>query len=367
MKFYGQKAIYQCEESPFNSGAEGRIYATTDGQHCIKVYKNPAFLPEAKKRIAHMLSCPPPVMTYSDGAPLFAWPVDCVYTDATRTKFCGFCMKKLGKDYRSIIVALRPNERRQFFGGDSFKLTAALAYNLVEGCRSLNAAGYHLADLGTGNLLVNKRGQVVWVDTDNLCFIEGGLSYTPEYSTFAYLPPELQRFSKLSSPPFHEYADRFMIAVMIWQLLLLNTHPFQQGHFNGKVQGSVIPCNIEYGSSLWENPPANKGCPDVKNLLPDSTLKLFRRVFSYSHQELISDPQSVIMRRPSLLEWKQELKMLMGSVQSGERKTGSSSSNKQGGGKPGNNFPKGEALRFVLSMVLIWTALMILLSFAGTL
>lgn len=311
MKYYGLKSVYSCSDNPMGSGAEGAVYSTLDGKNVVKTFTSKAYLPEAKKRIEYMLQNHPSVASYDDGDPFFAWPIDMVFSGPGHRNFVGYVMPRLGQEYRSIIVALRPKERAAFFGKDSFRLTVALAYNAVEVFRSLQSAGYHISDMNPANILVNKKGHIVLIDCDSLSFTTNGMAFSPEYTTFNYLPPELQCFGKANTAGlFGEYSDRFMVALLIWGLLLWNTNPFQNGYWNGKKNGTLIPDNIAYGSAKWDI--AAKGWPDIHKLLPSSTINLFTRCFGYKHDELVRDINTCIKRRPSLDEWHLELMTLLG-------------------------------------------------------
>ena len=307
--YYGLNANYKCKDVALGSGAEGAVYETTDGKMVVKTFNNSAYLPEAEMRIKHMLAHKPILMEYDDHAPMFAWPLDIVYSDPRHKHFIGYIMLRLNRSFHSLIVALRPAERLQLFGHNSFRLSAVLAYNVIQLTRTLNLSGYHLSDLNPSNMMVDAKGHICMIDCDSLSFTANGIHFTPEVTTFNYLPPELQNFSRKKNPPFGAAADSFMVAVIIWQFLLFYSHPFQRGHWNGKKTGTIIPDNISYGNSLWETPA--KGYPDAKSLLPATTIDLFRRTFSYTHTEITRSSRAVINRRPTLDEWHNELATIL--------------------------------------------------------
>ena len=146
------------------------------------------------------------------------------------------------------------------------------------------------------------------IDCDSLCFNANGKCFVPEVTTYSYLPPELQDLTSNKHPVFSEKTDSFMLAILIWQLMLYNSHPFQRGYWNGKCTGSIIPDNIAWGDSLFEVP--ENGYPDAHAILPPSTLLLFQREFSYTHTEVTSEIETLIQRRPLLQEWENELSHL---------------------------------------------------------
>jgi serine/threonine protein kinase len=212
-------------------GGEGKIYAVAGDPSLVAKIYHPAKLTRSHgEKLAAMLANPPEDPGVGERVSI-AWPVDLLRDRDGRT--VGFLMQRV-RHRHPLHEIYAPKPRRQklpFFTWLSLHRTAR---NLAAAVRAVHARGYVIGDTNESNILVSNDALVTLVDTDSFQVRDRqqGTVYRCPVGKPEYTPPELQgrAFSQIDRAPEH---DRFGLAVLIFQLLMEGTHPFD-GRFQGR-------------------------------------------------------------------------------------------------------------------------------------
>jgi Protein kinase domain len=221
------------------TGGEARVYAIPQEPSLVaKVYHEPTG--DRTRKLMAMLANPPddPLAVREHVA--IAWPVDLLLTSDGRHQCVGFLMPRLS-GMHPITAIYNPRARRQkHLWFDYFRLHHT-ARNLAAAVHALHTRGYVIADVKPSNIFVTDTALVALVDTDSFQVRDArrGIVYRCLVSTPEVTPPELQgqRSTDIDRVPEH---DLFGVAVIIFQLLMEGTHPF-----DGLFQGSGDPPSYE--------------------------------------------------------------------------------------------------------------------------
>ena len=158
-QFYkGQKNNYTVLRE-LGKGGEGTVYELAGNTSLVlKVYTEPLAEKKARKLgiMAGMYN--PRIEEYA------AWPVD-VVTD-NRNIVVGFAMTKL-VDYYPLHMLFSPMDRKKIFPDKGYNFLVHVARNLAAAFQSLHSAGLVVGDVNEGNILVNARGMVAFIDCDS--------------------------------------------------------------------------------------------------------------------------------------------------------------------------------------------------------
>jgi serine/threonine protein kinase len=128
---------------------------------------------------------------------------------------------------RPIFEYYNPRARRVHCPFFDYSYLLRTARNLAAVVAALHDRGYVIGDVNESNILVAETALVTVVDTDSFQVRDGqrGSVYRCPVGKPDFTPPELQgvSFSQLDRGPEH---DRFGLAVLLFQLLMEGTHPF---------------------------------------------------------------------------------------------------------------------------------------------
>ena len=289
------------------SGGEGTVYAVTDNPSlCVKIYHEQKRTPELELKIKAMIDAPPKDPTLAAGHYSICWPTHLVYEDEVCTKFLGFAMplidKKVFKEYH--LLCDKPGAsssacyRLEHFGtGFTYLHMYVVALNLASCVNSIHEAGHAIGDLNDKNILVStKDSKITIVDCDSFeihgkddtvfpCSV-----YMPEFSA-----PEVIKHQAIAD---RQKSDRFALAVLIFKLLMLNTHPFSSRGASvenlntpaEKISAGYYP--YEDHNDLDVSPPVYALSYDI---IPPNIKALFRLCFVEGQHE----PE----KRPTVREW----------------------------------------------------------------
>jgi hypothetical protein len=280
------------------TGGEARVYAIPQEPSLVaKVYHEPTG--NRTRKLMAMLANPPddPLAVREHVA--IAWPVDLLLTSDGRHQCVGFLMPRLS-GMHPITDVYNPRARRQkHLWFDYFRLHHT-ARNLAAAVHALHSRGYVIADVKQSNIFVTDTALVALVDTDSFQVRDArsGIIYHCLVSTPEVTPPELQgqRFTDIDRAPEH---DLFGVAVIIFQLLMEGTHPF-----DGLFQASGDPPSYEariaagyfpYGRGR-RVPFRPKPIAPPFEILHPTLQQLFRHCFEDGHDK----PKA----RPDMLAWR---------------------------------------------------------------
>jgi len=209
-------------------GGEGVVYGVAGVCGTVAKIYHPALRSELRrKKVAAMMAHPPRDPMASRGRVSLAWPRD-LLTNAAGT-FVGFTMPGIPTADSFELHQLWKAKQRP--AGCTWAHLVQVAANLASVFESLHAAGYVVGDVNESNFLVRETALVVAVDLDSIQVPDpsGGV-FLCEVHKPEFAPPELQRGFNFGSEPRAPEHDRFGLAVLIWQLLMLGRHPFAAGH-----------------------------------------------------------------------------------------------------------------------------------------
>lgn len=152
-----------------------------------------------------------------------AWPDDVV--TAANGQVVGFAMQKL-VNYYPLHMLFSPMDRKRLFPDKGYNFLVHVARNLASAFYALHNAGLVVGDVNEGNILVNARGMVAFIDCDSFQIKYGNSYHFCEVGVPRYTPPELLEKTSFSNIVRTVNTDVFSMAVLIFQLLFLGRHPF---------------------------------------------------------------------------------------------------------------------------------------------
>jgi Protein kinase domain len=280
------------------TGGEACVYAIPqEPSLAAKVYHEPTG--DHARKLMAMLANPPDDPLAVRERVSIAWPMDLLLTSDARHQCVGFLMPRLS-GMHPITDVYNPRARRQkHLWFDYFRLHHT-ARNLAAAVHALHSRGYVIADVKQSNILVSDTALVALVDTDSFQVRDAhrGIVYRCLVSTPEVTPPELQgrRSTDIDRAPEH---DLFGLAVIIFQLLMEGTHPF-----DGLFQGSGDPPSYEARIAAGHFPYSGgrrvpfrpkPSAPPLEILHP-TLQQLFRHCFEDGHDQ----PKA----RPDALAWR---------------------------------------------------------------
>lgn len=272
-------------------GAEGAVHELPSMPgHVVKIYHAAPDDVRARKlrAMAAMISEARPT-----GA---AWPVGVVH-DGSRV--AGFVMPRF-ENRRELHAVCAPAERKRTFPQADYRFLVAVAANLARAFTTVHAAGAVIGDVNERLALVDQRATVGLVDCDSFQIEVEGEVLTCDVGVEQYQPPELQG-AALRGRQRQRNHDCFGLAVLIFQILFFNRHPFA----GVPVQGAPPSLGeaIAQHRFAWSTEAEARGVRQPPNTLPftalDSHLRaLFERSFG---------PKGVSEGRPRASAWVKRL------------------------------------------------------------
>ena len=222
----------------------------------------------------------------------FAWPTDTVRN--MRGEAVGVILPEVA-EARSLTVLANPKLRARHASEMNLHFLHALAANIAFLFDCLHDQGFVVGDIRPENILIDRRARVTLIDCDSVQFrdADGTLHLCP-VGTEGFTAPEWigRRFD---SGPRADSADRFGLAVLLYQLLT-GSHPWT-GEWMGA--GEPPPRDHLIRSGDWPYRAGAKlrpipGLPGPGTLSPELA-DLFRQAFVAG----AADPD----RRPSPSDW----------------------------------------------------------------
>jgi len=224
-------------------GGEADIYAVYNRPDlAAKIYRK---LPsdDDVRKFTFMVANPPIDSSAKNGRVSIAWLLELV-TESGRV--IGFAMSRLDlKITKEIFNYYIPATRRQQFPLFSYFALLRTAQNLSRAVRSIHSRRYVIGDINESNFLVAEDAIITLVDTDSFQFNDGITTHRCPMGKPEYTPPELQGFNFRDVNRLVEH-DLFGLGVLIFQLLMEGTHPFD-GVFTGQGESPEIKDRIKSG------------------------------------------------------------------------------------------------------------------------
>lgn len=198
-------------------GGEGQVFELSDPQLVLKIYNDP--VPQEKMQKLRL-------MVSLDNAKVeqyAAWPRD-VVTDSSGA-VVGFAMRKLS-NYVPLHMLFSPMDRKRIFPEKGYDFLVHVARNLCAAFYTLHSAGFVIGDINEGNILVDQRGLIAFIDCDSFQIRDGNSYHFCEVGVPRYTPPELLSRQSFANVVRTTNTDAFSMAILIFQLLFLGRHPF---------------------------------------------------------------------------------------------------------------------------------------------
>ncbi len=284
------------------SGGEAIVYSLNGTPWAAKVYSKLVSGRDEKLRV--MLANPPKDPTSSQGHVSIAWPQDLLIDPHGR--IVGYVMPQVEK-MRRMFDFYNPGTRRKKCPLFTYKYLVATSLNLAIAVRALHQRGYVMGDVNESNFLVADNTMVTLVDTDSFQVREPG-NGTIHHCTVAsplFTPREMQGVD-FTMAVRREEQDLFGFGVLLFQLLMEGSHPFQ-ARFTGLGDSPEPVEMIRHGnfphgtgSAMWQPPPR----APAFGMLDPKLRSLFTRCFVNGHR----DPKA----RPTADEWGANLKETLG-------------------------------------------------------
>lgn len=280
-------------------GGEGKIYSISEEPLLVaKVYHQSAKVYADKLSV--MFANPPDDSALAQGRVSIAWPVD-LLKDTSNQEIIGFLMQRV-TEVRPIHDFYIPATRRDKSPYFNYLYLHRTARNLAAAVSALHAKGYVIGDVNESNILVTETALVTLVDTDSFQVLD-----LPHHKVYRcpvgkpeFTPPELQgkAFRDIDRTPEH---DLFGLAVVIFQLLMEGTHPFD-GVFQGSgdpppKEKRILEGHFPYGNRIV--PYRSKPLAPPFEILHPTLQQLFIRCFEDGH----NDPKV----RPDAKTWAKAL------------------------------------------------------------
>jgi TonB family protein len=282
-------------------GAEGAIYASPrDPLECAKIYLKPISA-ESLKKLTLMVANPPPDPTYKLRMHRsICWPTALLYTSPSKAVLAGFLMPKLDlKSFWKALLFMDPQDRTARFGGGfTWKHLVTSATNIASAVAAIHEQGYCIGDLNESNVLIAPNALASVIDCDSFQVRDSvaGKTYRSPVGKPEYTAPELtgKRFEDVDRTIA---SDSFALAVLLFQLLMQGTHPFQaKGRLvedASSTEAKILLGHFPYGSRGKEIAPPDHAPPF--EILHPEIRKLFERCFKTGHAR----PD----QRPTAREW----------------------------------------------------------------
>ncbi len=286
-------------------GGEGFIHDVPAMPYSVaKVWRKPGA--RQARKLDVLLSRPPNLRVDSMARFELAWPTDVLYDDAGATR--GYVMPKVPlDDYDELVSYCIPAARRMLEekrGSLISKLELlTIARNLCEAFGAVHEAGYVIGDVNHTNILVRQDGKLFIIDIDSIQAKDPqtGETHRCTVGKEDFTPPRLigQRFEDVDRT---DQDDLFGLAVLIFQLLMNGSHPYDPVDQAGG-QGLVRRENVSKSHSPYINLDSNQARAILGlEYIPDPALREQQRknILSLIGMTATADFDTVIGPRISL-------------------------------------------------------------------
>ncbi len=226
-----------------------------------------------------------------------AWPVVTVQVVSRRPaaeRLHGYLMPDMRRWYVPLTYLLRPGLRAGEFPAAGWDTALAASASLAGLVADLHAAGYVIGDLKPENLWVDKRGNVGISDVDSFQFADASGTFPCRAQTPDYSAPECITSPDVLPGPS---SDDFVLAVLIYQLLMDGLHPFYGIPADGTRYVSIDD-NIVHGRARLIRPGSVRIMPGAPpfSVLPRRLRAMFVQCFGDAGR-------TGLKPRPAAAEW----------------------------------------------------------------
>lgn len=206
-------------------GGEGSVFHV-EGQPSLaaKVYHRTPLAADHLEKLEAMVACRSSALVT-----ISAWPESVLYSCQSR-EACGILLPKI-VDGRQLHELYGTSNRRRHYPEAHWQHLVLAARNVAASFDSFHGAGIVVGDVNQGNLLVDNKMCVRFIDCDSFQISHNGRTFFCPVGTPHFTPPELQSKNLRETPRTADH-DRFGMAVLLFHLLFVGRHPFA-GRFRG--------------------------------------------------------------------------------------------------------------------------------------
>ena len=262
------------------AGGQGAVYRDANRpDFALKIAHNPK-QEDRDRTLAMLTAAPSAQLAHYGGAPVIqiAWPQQMLLDKNGR--YIGFSMRFLDMSRTTSLGAwTNRRERVHFTLSRDDRLRVNLAANLSSVTGYVHGAGHALVDLKPDNVQAYRDGYVCLLDCDGFRIAANGAVFPASVSTPNWRAPEMQS-GTMPVALIGEQQDRFALALVIYQLLDNDIHPFT-GIDRLHPNRSWEVCTRIERFETFLNPANSIDAPRNSHhaFFADDTLTLFRRAF----------------------------------------------------------------------------------------
>ncbi len=207
------------------SGGEGTVYEFEQNpKYLIKIYKGSTLSDSEKLSSLHDRILDMTGIQSCMKSPFLAWP--CMPVLSKQRKRIGFVMRKCNGV--SFLVFCGPHLIEHRFPGWDRESLVLVAWDFVKKVRFLASQGVFINDFNPANFLVNKNGEVSFIDCDSFQIPRhqgDGVHITRTFFP-SHVAPELLRNKELLNEPRTIRHVEFGAALTIFNILMMGLHPY---------------------------------------------------------------------------------------------------------------------------------------------
>lgn len=294
MQAYTTRGTPLALAAPIGSGREGTVYTITNTpRHVAKLYHEPNS--ETTAKIRTMISNSP--VAARTNPPTVCWPIDLLYNVHGAAVGC-----MLPRLHNTVTLAqLRTATGRSASApGTTWEFLLAAGHNTASAIAALHQEGYVVGDIAGPNILVHKTATITLIDTDSIQVPQpnGGV-FRCHMAGAGYLPPELED-ENLRTVDRTTAHDHFALAVLLYRLLLEDTHPHSGArHGNGAPTSPAGTIENGHSANTTGSPVTPRPDAVPSSILPTCLQELARQCFITAHH----NPT----QRPTAKDWARAL------------------------------------------------------------
>ena len=279
-----------------DSGGEGIVYEV-DGQpglvaKLLLLRPGDALTPLRLASLARRRRSPQTAAVLAGTMQRAAWPVATVTVG--EPDVAGYVMPDMRLRFSPLNCLLQAWPRQERFPAATWATALRAAASLARLVADLHGAGYVVGDMKPGNLWADEHGNVGISDVDSFQFADDRTFFPCTSHTAGCTAPE---GIDVLDPRLDKHSDDFVLAVIVYQLLMIGLHPFYGRPADGSPYISITE-NVLLGRSSLVRPGSVLLPPDAPPLsvLPADLRQLFGRCFGETGRTVPST-------RPSAAEW----------------------------------------------------------------
>ncbi len=221
-KYYNNKGIeYQFNKKKnFDNGAEGKIYLTSNGRKVVKIFnnRNNSKINKIKAMIELRNSLNYQGKVLLDK--LIAWPLCLVFDSKKRA--VGYEMDYVkGMPLNSFMSKLVLSRHEDY----SYYKNVVVANNIANTIAKIHQLlpEVVIGDMSKMNFVVLKNHTIKLIDSDSVQLTYKNKFYKCDMYTSGYISPERAKDKKVR---LTQQSDDFILAILLFELLVNNQHPF---------------------------------------------------------------------------------------------------------------------------------------------